>query len=85
MTLEPSEWRTNDVARFDVAREALSRATAALFELVERGVVDLDVAVSEARDLRLELLGFDGFDRHAVDSFIGELDERTARIMAGEI
>ncbi|MGA1827894.1 hypothetical protein [Microbacterium sp.] len=84
MTLEPSAWRANDAVRFDVAREALNRVTATLFELVDRGVLDLDVAVSEARDRRLELLAIDGFQRHAIDSFIEMLDERIAGIMAGE-
>ena len=84
MALEPSVWRTNDAVQFDVARESISAATATLFELADREVVELAYAVAEARDIRVELLSIDGFDRQALDDFIDRVGQRVARVTAGE-
>lgn len=84
MTLEPSAWRTNDAVQFNVAREALNRATATLFEAADRGELDIDVAVTQAASLRLKLLAIDGFDRQAVDRFVDEINGRVGRFIVGQ-
>lgn len=78
MTHEPSAWRTNDAVRFDVAREAVNTATAALFQLADSGAIAPETAIERARGLRLALQRLDGFDRQAVDAFIDGLAQRPA-------
>ena len=84
MSLEPPGWRINDAGRFGVARDKVRTATATLFELADRGALELGVAIAEARDIRLDLLSVDGFNHQAINSFIARVDERLAELMAAE-
>lgn len=80
MTLEPSAWRANDAVTMDLARDGANTAAALLFTLADQGLQDLDVAITEASEIRLELQGVDGFDRVAVDAFILRLDARISEL-----
>lgn len=82
MSLESLPWRADDVVRFEVAREVVNTATAALFELADFGAIELSRAVAEARDIRLDLLSIDGFDREAVDDFIVKVTAQIAGLEA---
>lgn len=82
MSLESSPWRADDVVRCEVAREIVNTATAALFELAEFGAIERTKAAAEARQIRLDLLSVDGYDREAVDDFIERLTAQIAALEA---
>ncbi|MGN6221680.1 MAG: hypothetical protein ACTHNQ_19445 [Microbacterium sp.] len=70
----------SDAVSYDMARDRVATATTMLLELVDDGAMQLSTALTEARELRLELVNLDGFDRAAVDSFIERLDQRIASV-----
>lgn len=70
-----SEWRMSDAVAYDTMRARLNDTTARLLATARVDSDTGDATRVEVTGLRRDALAVDGFNRAAVDAFLGRLEE----------
>lgn len=70
-----SGWRVSDAVAYDAMRARLNETTAQLLATARIRPEDGDHIRAKVVGLRRDALAVDGFDRAAVDAFLGRLEE----------